>query len=227
MSAVPNCTRNIYFCYSPMLHKPARSMFPSDKDEDSTPATPWLQYSPSSRLGVEVVESKAPHHVRPPPLNDRNINRLNAWIVSTRKDRLLYWVCHAIIKGLASDLQTVGLLSSITLRIPAMLPVWLLLGKILHAQESGIDFSPDDLSETDEVCQRTLALEEMKRELHFGNIGSRISEKEIHDWAKAEFQRKHEQRQASFYRHEMAAWLLEDDDLCAAIATASNTKSNL
>jgi hypothetical protein len=199
-----------------MIHD---SCQPKDKD-----STPWLQYSEKAPLGVEIIESKAPQVINPPPLDDSNKNHLNAWIIKTRNERLLYWLCESIINGLAINLRVVGLLSSKPLQIPSMLPVWLCLDKVIHAQESGIDFFPDQLTDSEEVSQRCQAINEIREELHFKDIARALTEDEIRRWAKEESGKA---MQNTSYRHEMAEWIVKDDELCAAIATAKKNQKEM
>jgi len=228
MSSIPLCIRRLYLFYSPQVHKPQKqSLFGAEPKDVPTPCTPWLRFSKKSALGVELDPSKAPTSTSPPPpLDDDNLIPMNAWIHSTRGERLLYWVCKAIIQSFCSSTSTstlegVGLLSSMPLRLPSMLPVWLALDNILPATQSGIYLSPADLAEETEISQRALSIREMRHSLQSksNEIHNDDERKQVvMKWAEQVIKGEEDMDESTLYRLEMAQWLVKDEALVIAVA---------
>ncbi|UZJ55569.1 hypothetical protein CBS101457_004889 [Exobasidium rhododendri] len=215
MSEVPMCVEKLFFDYSPLVHcGPKKSMFA--KRETIVPTTPWLSVSEDSAIVINSLQATS--STPPPPPLDGDLTRRNGWIQSTRQDRIIYWLCNSVIRATSassSRLKLVGLSSAVPLRLPLMLPVWLILDQVVHVKASGIILASTDPAEEQEVTQRGIAIMDLRQELK--SSLRQVTKEAVKTWAQEEVHNSKKDAIGS-HRQEMAGWILEDDRLCSAVA---------
>lgn len=236
MSFIPAKVRNLFFCYSPHLHQASHSLFALNSPGiTETPQPSWLCLSAHAPFGVEIDESQTPWAVRPPPaLNEgENWHPMNAWVFETRSDRLLFWVCSAVITLLQSSsrLQQVGLLSTLPLRIPNMLPVWLSIPHIVPSHAVGVYVSPQNSTHKEGILARAELFAGMRTQLleKCKGLSPNVHKDVVRRWAENALACRRKSRDDSeSLSHdeecrEVAQWLVDSEELCSSLATSLAT----